>query len=126
MIMTDNEAIKNVTAYVYMECENMPQQVIKALNIMKDATKEAQSYRAIGTVEECRAAVDRMNKEKIPIIHGKAEPEEHDKEIRDEALKEFIKRCDKACEFYEGNNAVLTREMILEIAEQMKGVVDER
>lgn len=65
--MTENEAIKNVTAYVYMECENMPPQVIKALNIMKDATKEIQSYREIGTVEECRVAVERM-KPKKPIV----------------------------------------------------------
>lgn len=36
--MTHEEAIKNVTAYVYMECMNMPSQVIKALDIMKDAT----------------------------------------------------------------------------------------
>lgn len=62
--MTENEAIKNVTAYVYMECENMPSEVIKALDIMKDATKEIQSYRAIGTVEECRAAVERMKPKK--------------------------------------------------------------
>lgn len=53
--MTEQEAIKNVTAYVYMECQNMPQQVIKALDIMKDATKEIQQYRAIGTVEELKA-----------------------------------------------------------------------
>ena len=52
--MTENEAIKNITAYVYMECENMPQQVIKALDIMKDATIEVQQYRSIGTVEECQ------------------------------------------------------------------------
>ena len=38
--MTESEAIKNVTAYVYMECENMPKQVIQALDIMKDATKK--------------------------------------------------------------------------------------
>lgn len=63
--MTENEAIKNVTAYVYMECENMPSEVIKALDIMKDATKEIQAYGAIGTVEECRDAVERMKPKKI-------------------------------------------------------------
>lgn len=50
--MSENEAIKNVTAYVYMECENMPMQVVKALDIMKNCTKEIQAYRAIGTVED--------------------------------------------------------------------------
>ena len=53
--MTENEAIKNVTAYVYMECENMPMQVVKALDVMKNCTKEIQQYRAIGTVEEFKA-----------------------------------------------------------------------
>lgn len=48
MTMTENEAIKNVTAYVYMECENMPMQVVKALDIMKNCTKEIQQYREIG------------------------------------------------------------------------------
>ena len=38
--MTEQEAIKNVTAYVYMECENMPQQVIKALDIMRECTEK--------------------------------------------------------------------------------------
>lgn len=36
--MTRDEAIKNVTAYVYMECLNMPNDVIKALDILKDST----------------------------------------------------------------------------------------
>ena len=63
--MTENEAIKNVTAYVYMECENMPQQVIKALDIMKDATKEIQQYRSIGTVEEFKALKEKAEPKKI-------------------------------------------------------------
>lgn len=54
MSMTENEAIKNVTAYVYMECENMPMQVVKALDVMKNCTKEIQQYRAIGTVEDLK------------------------------------------------------------------------
>ena len=35
--MTRDEAIKNVTAYVYMECENMPKDVIRALDVLKDS-----------------------------------------------------------------------------------------
>lgn len=64
--MTENEAIKNVTAYVYMECENMPMQVVKALDIMKNCTKEIQPYRAIGTVEEFKDLKEK-NEPKKPI-----------------------------------------------------------
>lgn len=38
--MKPEEAIKNVTAYVYMEAENLPSMVVKALDLMKDATKK--------------------------------------------------------------------------------------
>jgi len=37
--MTRDEAIKNVTAYVYMEYENMPEDVIRALDVLKDSAK---------------------------------------------------------------------------------------
>lgn len=35
--MTRDEAIKNVTVYVYMECLNMPNDVIRALDVLKDS-----------------------------------------------------------------------------------------
>ena len=35
--MTNEEAIRNITAYVYMECLNMPEQVIKALAMASKA-----------------------------------------------------------------------------------------
>ena len=56
----------------------------------------------------------------IPIIHGKAELELHDKAIRNEAIDDFIHECDKHCEFYSGKNISLTREDILKIAEKLK------
>lgn len=56
----------------------------------------------------------------IPIIHGKAELELHDKAIRNEAIDDFIHECDKYCEFYSGKNKSITREDILKIAEQLK------
>ena len=56
--MTVQEAIKNVTAYVYMECENMPQQVIKALDVLRDSSNECEQYRALGTVEGFQKALD--------------------------------------------------------------------
>lgn len=36
-MMTYEEAKKNITAYVYAECENMPKQVIDALDIARQA-----------------------------------------------------------------------------------------
>ena len=36
------------------------------------------------------------------------------------AIDDFIKTCDKKCGFYTGMNKQLTRDMLLEIAEQLK------
>ena len=67
-------------------------------------------------LEELKAIKDGS----IPIIHGKAELELHDKAIRNEAIDDFIHECDKYCEFYSGKNISLTREDILKIAEKLK------
>lgn len=67
-------------------------------------------------LEELKAIKD----DSIPIIHGKAELELHDKEIRNEAIDDFIHECDKHCGFYSGKNKSITREDILKIAEQLK------
>ena len=56
----------------------------------------------------------------IPIIHGKAELELHDKAIRNEAVDDFVHECDKYCGFYNGENKNITREDILKIAEKLK------
>ena len=56
----------------------------------------------------------------IPIIHGKAELELHDKAIRNEAIDDFIYECDKYCGFYSGKNKSITRKDVLKIAEQLK------
>lgn len=66
--MTVQEAIKNVTAYVYMECENMPQQVIKALDVLKDSSREVEQYRALGTVEELKEAMEKQIPQKLILI----------------------------------------------------------
>lgn len=58
--MNVEEAIKNVTAYVYMECENMPQQVIKALDVLKEYAKECERYRELGTVEELEESLNML------------------------------------------------------------------
>ena len=67
-------------------------------------------------LEELKAIKDGS----IPIIHGKAELELHDKAIRNEAIDDFIHECDKHCGFYSGKSKNLTREDILNIAEKLK------
>ena len=67
-------------------------------------------------LEELKAIKDGS----IPIIHGKAELELHDKAIRNEAIDDFIHECDKHCKFYSGKNKSITREDILKIAKQLK------
>lgn len=38
--MTYEEAKKNITAYVYAECENIPMRVIKALDVAREALEK--------------------------------------------------------------------------------------
>ena len=40
------------------------------------------------------------------------------------AIDDFIHECDKHCEFYSGKNKSITREDILKIAEQLKGMTE--
>lgn len=44
MKMTVEEAVKNVTAYVYMEAENIPTQVVQALDVLKNKARECEQY----------------------------------------------------------------------------------
>ena len=67
--MTESEAIKRIK-----ECRNTPNfqpyiYMNEALNMAIKALEEVQKYRAIGTPEECRAAMERNN-EKTRIIDG--------------------------------------------------------
>lgn len=68
--MNIEEAKKNVTAYVYMECENMPKQVIKALDVLKDSATECEQYRALGTVEELKEAREKQVAKKPLKVKG--------------------------------------------------------
>jgi hypothetical protein len=55
-----------------LNCEYGECRVAKATRVAIKALKEVQQYRAIGTPEECRAAVERNN-EKTRIIDGVTE-----------------------------------------------------
>lgn len=58
--MTEQEAIKNINTYIYSELESIPKQLLKSLKLACFTLKEVQRYRAVGTPEECRAAVERQ------------------------------------------------------------------
>ena len=61
--MTENEAINHLQLnrpFAYSELQNAVDIAIKAL-------EEVQQYRAIGTIEECLAAVEKMKPKKTAI-----------------------------------------------------------
>lgn len=65
--MTESEAIEFVKRYLDADCYT--DKCVNAHNIAINALEEIQQYRAIGMVEECRAAMERNN-EKTRIIDG--------------------------------------------------------
>ena len=68
--MTENEAIEFMKRYLDADCYT--DKCVNAHNMAINALEEVQQYRAIGTIEECRAAVERNN-EKTRIIDGVTE-----------------------------------------------------
>ena len=67
--MTESEAIKNINTYIYAELESIPKQLLESLKLACFTLREVQQYRAIGTPEECRAAVEKQ-KAKKPDFEG--------------------------------------------------------
>ena len=57
--MTENEAIEFMKRYLDADCYT--DKCVNAHNMAINALEEVQQYRAIGTIEECRAAVERQN-----------------------------------------------------------------
>ena len=60
--MTENEAIEIITNAV--QTENMTVEQDKALSVVQKVFEEIQQYRAIGTVEECREAMEKQKPKK--------------------------------------------------------------
>ena len=70
--MTENEAIRDLE-YLIEECSAYPpetgvNETIGSLQYCITALREIQQYREIGTVEECREAMERQNHMKIKTI----------------------------------------------------------
>lgn len=62
--MTESEAIKELHA-IRPRGGIIPQKRAEALDVAIQALEEVQQYRAIGTIEECRAAVKQTAKKPI-------------------------------------------------------------
>lgn len=62
--MTENEAKKNIIAYASIEAENLPVGMGIAFDTAIKALEEVQQYRQIGTIEECREAVEKQKARK--------------------------------------------------------------
>lgn len=65
--MTENETIEFMKRYLDAECYT--DKCVNAHIIAINALEEVQKYRAIGTVEECRALKDRLVAKKVPLRH---------------------------------------------------------
>ena len=72
--MTESEAIKALeqgdkNSY---EAEVSYEEYLEAIEMGRKALEEIQQYRAIGTVEECRIAVEKHNKKIKPLkVHNR-------------------------------------------------------
>lgn len=118
--MTESEAVERIKSGICNEigtaryCHDNCMHGVEhcAYSMAIQALEEIQSYRAIGTIEEFKA----LKENDIPIIHGKAELELHDAEIRNKAIDDFMERIMK-----EQIYGVISVYTVEDIAEQLKG-----
>jgi len=69
--MTENEAIKEIKCWLnFCFGYRIAPELVQATRMATEALREVQQYRAIGTVEECRAAVKKQTAME-PIRMGK-------------------------------------------------------
>lgn len=67
-MITENEAIKRIREFgLHHAIEDLPYSTftVKAFEMAITALGEIQQYRAIGTVDECREAMERQREEKV-------------------------------------------------------------
>ena len=70
--MKDSEAIENLKCYRAQSGTSYPEEIEMAIK----ALEEVQPYRAIGTVEECRAAVEKQKPIKVKGKYKSESPED--------------------------------------------------
>ena len=69
--MTESEAIARIRDHFEVHNDGRPHpRLDEAVNLAIKALEEVQQYRAIGTVEECRAAVEKQTDEKPTAVLG--------------------------------------------------------
>lgn len=67
--MTESEAIARIRDHFEVHNDGRPHpRLDEAVNMAIKALEEVQQYRAIGTVEECRAAVEKQTDEKPTAV----------------------------------------------------------
>ena len=115
--MTESEAIKELHA-IRPRGGIIPQKRAEALDVAINALEEVQQYRAIGTIEECRAAMERQNpiatiaeKEDTGTIASEidAQPTAYDVDKVVEQLEKRIQTHERCIE-YEKKNGTITEE----------------
>ena len=63
--MTENEAIKEIKCWLnFCFGSRIAPELVQATRMATEALKEVQQYRAIGTVEECREAIEKQKSKK--------------------------------------------------------------
>lgn len=69
--MTESEAIARIRDHFEVHNDGRPHpRLDEAVNMAIKALEEVQQYRAIGTVEECRAAVEKQTDENPTAVLG--------------------------------------------------------
>lgn len=63
--MTENESKQNIITYALTEAENLPKSMGTAFDMAVKALEEVQQYREIGTLDECREAMESRETSKI-------------------------------------------------------------
>ena len=65
--MTENEALYILNNYKFDMRQNGAFDMITTISVVTNALKELQRYREIGTVEECREAVEKQKPKKCDV-----------------------------------------------------------
>lgn len=90
--MTEHEAIKFLTGY--LDSVVYKEKCVEAHKLAINALEEVQRYRTIGTLEECRAAVEKQ-KPKKPVMDGYCGFESYECPTCHHDISNEQKYCDK-------------------------------
>lgn len=99
--MTESEAIKELHA-IRPRGGIIPQKRAEALDVAIQALEEVQQYRAIGTLEECRAAMEKQIVEKELESHD----EKHILKYCISLMQELVGKFEEWYEYVHGEDAI--------------------